>query len=144
VTGATFFEVPRGGYDVLRIALEQARLPTDDLDGPDRCFFGLSDQDGPIGYIGVEGSGEDRLLRSLVVLPSRRGHGHGVRLVRDVESMLAGHVRLHLLTNTATDFFRALGFAEAARAEAPDNIASTQQFSSLCPASAAYLVKDLR
>ena len=144
MTEATFFEVPRGAYDVLRIALEQALLPAGDLDEPDRSFFGLSDADGPIGYIGVEGTGEDRLLRSLVVLPGRRGHGHGAELVRCFEKMLAGQVRLHLLTNTATDFFRGLGYAEADRAEAPAEIALTQQFSSLCPASAAYLVKDLR
>lgn len=141
---AIFYELPRGGYGVLRTSLEQARLPTVDLEEPDRTFFGLSDDKGPIGYIGVEGTGPERLLRSLVVLPSRRGERHGARLVRHVETMFAGEARLHLLTTAAAEFFRSLGFVDADRAQAPAVVATTGQFASLCPASATYLVKDLR
>ena len=139
-----FSELPRGAYDVLRLALERAGLPIDDLDAPGRTFFSLSDPHGPIGYIRLEGSGADRLLRSLVVLPSRRGAGHGQAIVRALEAVAAGDVaRLHLLTTDAAPFFRALGYADADRARAPDPISATAQFTSLCPASATYLVKEL-
>lgn len=131
--------------DVLTLALGAAGLPTDDLREPGRAFFGLSDDAGPIGFIGIEGSGADRLLRSLVVLPSRKRRGFGGLLVAHAEAFARqdGVERLHLLTQTVPDFFRSRGYRPAERATAPVSIASTAQFVSLCPASAAYLVKDI-
>lgn len=139
-----FFSVPHDAYDILRKALEQADLPTSDLEQPNRMFFGLSDQKGLIGYVGLEGDGADRLVRSLVILPSRRGSGHGGTLVRKLEAILPEDVeRLHLLTRTATSFFRRLGYVDSDRRDAPASIAATEQFASLCPANATYLVKSL-
>ncbi len=95
--------------------------------------------------MGLEGGGVDRLLRSLVVLPSRKRRGHGGLLVAHAEAFARqdGVQRLHLLTTTVADFFRARGYRVADRADAPMGIVSTAQFSSLCPSSATYLVKDL-
>ncbi|WP_093007702.1 arsenic resistance N-acetyltransferase ArsN2 [Sphingomonas palmae] len=144
MTDLTFTDVPRGEYDVMRLQLEMAGLPTDDLDGPDRLFFRLSDGHGPVGYIGLEGNGPDRLLRSLVVMRRHRGHGHGRELVRRLGRVCDGAVkRLHLLTTGAAPFFRSLGFVDAERGTAPQAIAYTSQFTSLCPSSAIYLVKDI-
>ena len=133
------------GMDVFRLALEAAALPTNDLDEPDRTFFELCDEEGPIGFIGLEGDGADRLLRSLVVLPHRKRQGHGVLLVAHVEASARrkGVARLHLVTTTIADFFRARGYRAADRPDAPAAIAGSAQFTSLCPGSAAYLVKDL-
>jgi amino-acid N-acetyltransferase len=131
--------------DVLALALGAAGLPAADLREPGRAFFGLSNDDGPIGFIGIEGGGADRLLRSLVVLPSRKRQGFGGLLVAHAEAFARqdGVERLHLLTQTVPDFFRARGYQPAERARAPASIASTAQFASLCPASAAYLAKDI-
>ncbi len=54
-----------------------------------------------------------------------------------------GVQRLHLLTTTAAPFFLAMGYVAADRDEAPLTIAGSREFTSLCPASAAYLVKAL-
>ena len=142
---ATFAPLPYGQHDVLRPALEAARLPIGDLHEPGRVFFQLSDDEGAVGFVGLEGDGADRLLRSLVVLPSRKRQGHGGLLVAHVEALARreGVERLHLLTNTVADFFRSRGYRPADRASAPTAIAATAQFSSLCPGSAAYLVKEL-
>jgi len=98
-----------------------------------------------IGFAGLKTDGADRLLRSLVVLPSRKRQGHGGLLVAHVESLARrdGVERLHLLTTTVAEFFRARGYRPANREDAPPAIAASAQFSSLCPGSAAYLVKDL-
>lgn len=145
MTGIVFARVPRGHHDALRRALDAVLLPTDDLTEPDRAFFALSDRDGPIGHVGLEGTGVDLLLRSLVVLPDRKRQGHGSLLVIHAEAAArqAGAERLHLLTTTASGFFRARGYIPTERANAPAAIAGTAQFASLCPASAAYLVKEL-
>ena len=140
-----FSPVPPGQKGVLRPALEAAGLPTDDLDQPGRAFFELSDEHGPIGFVGLEGGGADRLMRSLVVLPGRKRQGHGGLLVAHAEAFARrdGVARLHLLTTTVAEFFRARGYRIADRDDAPVVMAATAQFTSLCPGSAAYLVKDL-
>lgn len=134
-----------GRYAALRSALDAAQLPTDDLDEPDRKFFAASDQHGPIGYVGLEGGGADRLLRSLVVMPSRRGQGYGAYLLGRVEACAgaADVERLHLLTTTAAQFFSAHGYCTADRATAPAQVAASAQFASLCPASATYMTRTL-
>lgn len=140
-----FTLLPSSQHDVLRLALDAARLPADDLNQPGRSFFELSDENGSIGFVGLEADGADRLLRSLVVLPSRKRQGYGGLLVAHAEAVARrdGVERIHLLTTTIADFFRARGYEPADRADAPSAIASTAQFASLCPGSAVYLVKDL-
>ena len=54
-----------------------------------------------------------------------------------------GAARLHLLTTTAERFFTRRGFVVADRASAPPAIRRTREFADVCPASAAYLTKDL-
>lgn len=137
----TFTALEPGAYDVLRPALAAADLPVDDLADAGRSFFELSDERGSIGFVGLEGVGSDRLLRSLVVLAGRKRQGHGGLLVAHAEAFARrdGVERLHLLTTTVADFFRARGYRSADRAGAPAAIARTAQFASLC----AYLVKDL-
>ena len=84
------------------------------------------------------------MLRSLVVLPIRRGQGYGRLLVERLEGVADGAVdRLHLLTNGTAELFRALGYVDADRDRAPAFIAATAQFTSLCGPRATYLVKDL-
>jgi amino-acid N-acetyltransferase len=139
-----YFSEARHADDVLRLALGAAQLPTDDLDGPDQMFFSLSDDEGLIGFIGLEGKGADRLLRSLVVLPTRSGNGYGRMLVQRLEGVADRAVeRLHLLTSGAGEFFRRLGYVDADRDGAPASIAATAQFTSLCGPRATYLVKDI-
>ena len=85
-------------------------------------------------------------MRSLVLLPDRRRAGLGgvVLALIEEEAERAGVERLHLLTTTAARFFRTQAYADAARASAPVEIASSAEFTRLCPANAAYLVKSLK
>ena len=139
-----YFSEARHADDVLRLALGAAQLPTDDLGGSDQMFFSLSDDEGLIGFIGLEGDGADRLVRLLVVLPTRRGKGYGRILVERLEGVADGAVeRLHLLIRGTGEFFRKLGYADANRDAAPTFIAATAQFTSLCGPRATYLVKDV-
>lgn len=125
-------------------ALAAEGLPVADLAGPGRIFFRFDD--GTLaGYGGLEGTGADRLLRSLVVPFGRRYAGVGSSLLAalEKEAVALGVARLHLLTTTAAPFFRAHGYVDAPRAAAPATIAASAEFTALCPASAAYLIKTL-
>ena len=129
----------------LERALAAASLPSSDLREPGRTFFRFEDGDGLIGFGGWEGCGSDRLLRSLVIAPERRSQGLGAILLEMIEQEArdAGATSLHLLTTTASPFFRAHGYEEAARDDAPASIRASEEFSALCPASATYMVKPL-
>ena len=133
------------GLPALIDALDQAGLPSDDIGLPGRAFFRFADDDGVIGFGGLEGQIRDLLLRSLVVMPDRRWRGLGGRLLRGLEQEAAarGCKRLHLLTMTAEAFFLRHGYKAADRQIAPASVAASREFTTLCPASARYLVKEL-
>ena len=126
--------------------LERAALPTSDLtDAHMRHFLYLGLPTVPVGLVGVELHGPDALLRSLIVAPELRSRGIGARLVERAEAYARDHgaVAVYILTTTAERFFRARGYITASRAHAPVGIAATSEFSSLCPASSAFLLKRL-
>ena len=108
-------------------------------------YFRADDDGAPAGYAGLEGEGEDLLLRSLVVLADQQAQGLGSRILTAVEALAreGGGERLHLLTTTAEPFFTRRGFVAADRTDAPAAIRRTREFTDVCPASAAYLTKDL-
>ena len=74
-----------------------------------------------------------------------RGAGCGKALVAPAESpaRAAGVVELSLLPTTAERFFERLGYVRAAREDAPEAIRRTREFASLCPSTAAFMVKRL-
>ncbi len=126
--------------------LASCDLPTEDLDGLSfEHFLGLGPADAPLGVVGLEVFGSVALLRSLAVAPEGRGLGLGKALVDGIEghARAAGVSELYLLTSTARPFFERLGYALADRSAAPEPIRATREFSSICPASAAFLVKRL-
>ena len=125
-------------------SLHAANLPSADLADAGRLFFRF-EADSLVGFGGLEGEGADRLLRSIVVLADRRGHGLGQALVATLERQARdlGVKNLHLLTTPAAPFFRALGYVDADRGAAPPTVAASREFTALCPASATYLVKAL-
>lgn len=85
------------------------------------------------------------LLRSVAVSLALRGRGVGASLVVAIEAKarMLGLGRLWLLTTTAPDFFRRLGYAGSERTEAPEAVQQSNEFKSLCPASAVCLSKRL-
>lgn len=121
--------------------LRGAGLP----DPGDGRYFIAHEHGGLVGYVGLEGEGRDLLLRSLVVLAGLKAQGLGSRILTAVEAVASdlGGERLHLLTTTAEAFFARRGFVAADRASAPLAIRRTREFADVCPASAAYLTKDL-
>lgn len=127
-------------------ALEAAGLPTDDLREPDRRFYRFEDDAGLIGYGGLEQLSPDALIRSIVVIDSRRGEGHGSAILSWLETKAAEQkaAGLYLLTTSATAFFQRHGYTALPRSAAPPAIAASRQFSTLCPASATFMFKELR
>lgn len=126
--------------------LQACELPTEDVyEEKPLVFFGCREARRLIAVVGVETGPETALLRSLAVAPDARGRGLAQRLVAFVEHLNAarGVPALYLLTTTAADFFRQLGYADTPRERAPDAIRAGAQFSRLCPDDADFLMKPL-
>ncbi|WP_432284260.1 arsenic resistance N-acetyltransferase ArsN2 [Aminobacter sp. BA135] len=126
-------------------ALAAEHLPADDLAEDGRLFFRLQDNGMTVGFGGLEVVGDHALLRSIVVLPPARGQGAGKhiteQLLRKAEDL--GISEVYLLTTSAAPFFEAAGFERVGRDTAPSKILATRQASSLCPSSAALLMRRL-
>lgn len=138
--------VPLTDLALLEAALREGGLPADDLAKPGRQFWRAVAVTGEtVGFGGWEGSGADVLLRSVVIGADQRGRGFGRKLVGLLAA--AAHAqgvrRLWLLTLDAAPFFTRLGFARADRDAVPASIATSRQFTGLCPASAVCLMKVL-
>ena len=126
--------------------LADAQLPTEDLTEAhcDHFFFaGPASQ--PTGLVGLELFGDVALLRSLVVSAGRRRQGEGIALLAHAEHYARAHgVRqLYLLTTTAAAFFAKRGYVRATRESAPPAIRATREFAGICPASSAFMVRQL-
>ena len=132
-----------GALPEVRALLEAAQLPVADLATARPEFFGLRDDAGLVGVIGLERHGRAALLRSLAVRDDQRGRGLGTTLVQGLEARAPalGVTELWLLTTTAEPFFRQLGYVPAAREAAPVVVRATAEFRGICPTSAACLTK---
>ena len=129
----------------LRICLEEAKLPTMDLAGAEKRYFRLTEGGRTCAYGGFEAHGPHALLRSIVVEGRERGHGYGRTLLHGLiaEARKLGLKDAYLLTETAAPFFAALDFVSCGREAAPPEIAATEQFTALCPASAKLMRREI-
>jgi amino-acid N-acetyltransferase len=130
----------------IKALLAESSLPTSDLAPGGLAHFLVCREAGRVvGVVGLEAAGDAALLRSLVVAPERRGSGIGRGLVRRAEAHARGlgvHA-LYLLTTTAERFFGARGYRPADRDSVPDAVRATAEFSTLCPSTAACMIKRL-
>lgn len=130
----------------VRELLAACDLPTADLESRHfESFLGCGTAANPQGIVGLEIFGAVALLRSLAVAEEARGFGCGTALVAAAEHYAKeqGVRELYLLTTTAERFFARLGYTRADRNTAPEHIKRTQEFSGLCPESAAFMAKKL-
>jgi amino-acid N-acetyltransferase len=136
----------RPPLDVAVRLLAAANLPTADLTAA-HCehFFLAGPPEQAVGLIGLELFDDVALLRSLVVVPERRGTGAGSALLAQAEGYArANGVRsLYLLTTTAEPFFTKQGYEHAPRDSAPAAIRATREFAGICPASSAFMTRTL-
>ena len=133
-------------YQAIANILVNVGLPLDGVQENLGNFLLLRDDGKIIGCVGLEIYDEVAVLRSLAVIPERRGEGLGWMLAdRAVDlARQRGVRRLYLLTETATDFFaQHFGFSpiDRARVEPPAN--QSTQFTLGACTSATCMRRDL-
>ena len=137
---------PHPSLDAVIRMLTAAKLPTEDVT-PAHCehFYFAGPASDPTGLVGLELFGDVALLRSLVVAAGNRGAGEGGALLKHAEDQArARGVRaLYLLTMTAEAFFAKHDYQRTSRESAPDAIRATREFAGICPASSAFMTRQL-
>jgi amino-acid N-acetyltransferase len=125
--------------------LQENQLPHQDISEKLSNLFIGSVGEQTIGIGGLEVYRDAGLLRSLAIESSYRGKGYGkaftAQLLEFAKSI--GIEQIYLLTTTAVTFFTQLGFEKVDRSLVPSSIQNTSQFTSLCPASAICLLKEI-
>lgn len=121
--------------------LTQSGLPPEGL--AEHLDGALVARDGAavVGSAALECYGQAALLRSVAVAPAYRGQGLGQVLVSAALGLACrrGVQTLVLLTTSAPDYFPRFGFQPASRAELPQALLQSPEFTHLCPASATLM-----
>jgi amino-acid N-acetyltransferase len=96
-----------------------------------------------VGTAALEVCCDNALLRSVAVAPEWRSRGLGralvTRVIADAEAR--GLHALYLLTTTAEHYFPSFGFEPIGRERVPAEIRGTEEFQSVCPASAVVMCR---
>ncbi|WP_430506024.1 arsenic resistance N-acetyltransferase ArsN2 [Haloparvum sp. PAK95] len=147
MTGRSVQLEPAAGSDLddVRSLLRANDLPAADVGANADSIYRVIDEGDLVGLGGVERYGTVGLLRSVVVTEANRGEGYGTAICDALEAQArsTGVETLFLLTTTATEFFRERGYEPAERTAVPESIRQTNEFTDLCPETAACLRKDL-
>lgn len=142
----SFYPLLEQDLDPVRSLLTDAGLPAEDLT-PSAMpeFVGIRVGGNLAAIAGLERYGDVGLLRSVVVLHELQSNGLGKQLVTAIESRARTHdiQQLVLLTTTAEQFFKRLGYLPTHRVDLADDIQRSPEFARLCPASAVCLTKKI-
>jgi len=125
----------------IKILLNSSKLPSSDCDQHIENFIVAEERGKIIGTGGFEICGTNGLVRSIVIAPEYRGNGIAKEIYQQIENgaYSLGINTLYLLTESATEYFKKLGFVIKKRSETPKSIMQTKQFKELCPSSAAVM-----
>jgi amino-acid N-acetyltransferase len=135
----------REDAESIRRLLKHNGLPTSDLLSSRPQFIVACEGQTIVAAGALQFFGASALLRSVVVASAQRGTGLGRIIVQDLERVAraARITRLVLLTETAKQFFEQQGYRVLDRREVPQEVLESEEFRSLCPASATCMAKTL-
>jgi amino-acid N-acetyltransferase len=132
-------------FEAFRTLLRASNLPADDLNYKKDLLLGYYESNILVGTGALEVYGDYALLRSLSVKLGIRGRNVGTTIAEYLideakERKLKG---IYLLTETARGFFVKRGFNDVTRAEVPEVLKASSEFSQVHPTSAAVMYLDL-
>ena len=125
--------------------LRDNQLPTADFSLAKVISYGSVIQGELIAMAALEVYGQAALLRSVAVHKQYRNQGYGNTIISHIieKSNKMNLSKLFLLTESAENFFRTIGFEPISRDQVPEEIKRSQEFTSLCPQSAVCMVYTL-
>jgi len=129
--------------DVVKTLIMESGLSAEGLEDQFPEGYVVAESAGDIiGCAGVEIHGACGLLRSVAVIPHRRGEKTGEKLVtnRLDWARSRGITAVYLLTDAAENYFVRLGFERIDRTTAPVEIRASHEYSVMCPETADVML----
>jgi amino-acid N-acetyltransferase len=125
--------------------LSTAELPVVGVAAVITTFVVAEHQRELAGVAGLELCRDNGLLRSVAVAPAWQNRGLARALVGRVIAEAEGRRlrSLYLLTTTAAHYFPRFGFTRTTREAVPTDVAATEEFRTLCAASAVVMVRPI-
>jgi len=130
---------------IIKELLNCSNLPSNDIEKYIENFIIIEKNNKIIGIGGLETYNQFGLVRSIVVKSEYRNNGIAKNIYGLIEkkAYALGIKTLYLLTETAIDYFKKLGFKIQNRSNVPKSIMRTKQFKELCPSSAVVMYRDI-
>jgi amino-acid N-acetyltransferase len=135
----------KGDLTAVLHLLSHSGLPPDGLrDHMASAFVARSGQQ-IVGCAALELYDTAALLRSVAVADTYRGRGLGQRLTQQALDFgrERGITHVYLLTETAATFFPKFGFREVDRAQVPEKVKQSVEFTTACPDTALAMALKL-
>jgi amino-acid N-acetyltransferase len=136
-----------GDLPAVEALLVSSGLPLDGVAEAfaERGLVARADDGRVVGAAAIERYGEAGLLRSVVVAAELHGGGVGRALVAAAEARATGEgmTALHLLTETAADWFGHLGWERIGRDTAAGAIGGSVEFRTACSVRAIAMRRRL-
>jgi amino-acid N-acetyltransferase len=131
--------------DLVEALLEREQLPLAGLRDHVEHLLVARAGNRIVGCAGLELYEDGALLRSVAVDAEHRGSGLGSDLTRAAIHLAGqrGMPAVYLLTTTAERFFPRFGFEVVDRADVPQSVQQSAEFSYACPSSALIMRKQL-
>lgn len=125
--------------------LNKYNLPVNDIMEYIDNFVVAEQENNIIGIGGYENLGKIVLIRSIAVAQEYRGESIGVNIYHLLEKKIKdiGIKEAYLLTETAADYFKKIGFTIKERTMMPEAVTTTRQFKELCPSTAIIMFNEL-
>ncbi len=129
----------------IQALLQQSKLPYQDIVLEGNIMMGYFENHQLVGCGGLELYGPYALLRSVAVDANQRGKQFGQHIVDDLlnRAQAQGIQSVYLLTETAHAFFLKKSFVDVDRMQVPTEVKASTEFTSVCPVSAACMVRVL-
>ncbi len=129
----------------IRALLEESGLPALPSNVPLSNVMVALDGAEAVGGIALEVHARSGLLQSAVVSTDYRRKRVGASLVQSIIARAheLGLCDLYLLTEDASEFFAAVGFASIDRSEVPSEIRATREYKEQCSESASVMKLSL-
>ena len=122
-----------------------SKLPSENCEEHIGNFIVIEEKGKIVGVGGLEICGAIGLVRSIAVAPEHRGKGVAKQIYKSIEDKAygLGINTLYLLTESAAEYFKKLGFIIQKRSKVPESVMKTKQFKELCPSSAVVMCREI-
>ena len=134
----------RSDLEAIERLLRESHLPTAGVAEQLSGFRVADDTGRVVASAGLETYDGAALLRSVAVDPGYRNRGLAAGLVRGLLDDLRGRgvADVFLLTTTAADYFRRLGFTPVSRGDVPRSVQASREFQDVqCETAQAMLLR---